>query len=270
MSYSSKTINIATSIILFFIVLALGQIYDVIILYATIPTWFYQVLYLSIPCIGLVAFVLFTKLIKSSFKGQGYKKPVGISTSKCILLGISFLLIYFLIYLAQGFFGDLGSLQFPTSPYSLIFRVAIATLYGLFSESVFRGYIFRNLARDYGLFTPLYASSILFSLHTISITDISSITADPLFYVFTSVIPLLAAGLFLGFFFYKIRWSLLGSLTFRAGFLFFFQPMPLIGASSPWWIALTFEMLAFAVLILLVDSIVKELRSRRKRYGLAE
>lgn len=270
MSQPSKTVSIATSIMLFAIVLALEQIYDIIILYATIPTWFYQVLYLSIAAITLIAFGLFTKLTKSGFKTQGYKKPAGIKTSKCILLSILFVLIYLSIILAQGFFGNLGSLRLPTSPYSLMLRVAIATLYGFSSESVFRGYIFRNLTRNYGLFTSLYASSILFSLHKISIREIPSITNDPIIYIFTRIIPPLVAGLFLSFLFYKIRWSLIGPLTFRIGFLFFFEPSPLISANSPWWIALTFEMLAFAVVILLVDSIIQEPRYRRKRYGLEE
>jgi membrane protease YdiL (CAAX protease family) len=270
MSQPSKTISIVASILLFFIALASEQIYDVIILYATIPTWFYQVLFLLIPCISLIAFGLFIRVTRSSFKRQGYKKPAGINTSKCLLLSIFFVLLYLSIILSQTFFGNLGSLNLPSSPYSLMFRIAIAAVYGLFSESVFRGYIFRNLARNYGLFTSLYASSILFSLHKISIREIPTITDDVVIYIFTRIIPLLAAGLFLGFLFYKTRWSLLGPLTFRIGFLFFFEPSPIISASSPWWIALTFEILAFTVLILLVDSIIQEPRYRRKRYGLED
>jgi membrane protease YdiL (CAAX protease family) len=270
MSQPSKTISIATSIMLFIIVLALEQVYDVIILYINIPTWFYQVLLLSIPCMSLIAFGLFTKLTKSSFKRQGYKKPAGINTPKCILLSIIFVIIYFSVILAQSVFGYLGSLNLPTSPYLLIFRVAFATIYGFFSESVFRGYIFRNLARHYGFFTSLYASSILFSLHKISIREIPSITADPIIYILTRIIPLLIMGLFLGFFFYKTRWSLLGPLIFHVSFLLYFEPNAIMSVTSPWWIALTFEMLAFAVLILLVDSVIKEPRYRRKRYGLEE
>jgi membrane protease YdiL (CAAX protease family) len=270
MSYPSKAIGIATAILLFIIALALQQIYDVIILYTTIPDFFYQVLYLLIPCISLVAFGLFVRLTKSTLKNQGYKKPAGISTSKCILLSLLFITIYICIVLAQGFFGSLGELNLPTGPISLLFRVTIAVTYGLFSESVFRGYIFKNFARNYGLFTSLYASSILFSLHTISIREIPSITANPIIYIFTRIIPPLATGLFLGFFFYKIRWSLIGPLAFRIGFLLFFEPSALISADSPWWIALTFEILAFAVLILLVDSIIREPEYRRKRYGLQE
>jgi membrane protease YdiL (CAAX protease family) len=244
--------------------------YDAIILYATIPSWSYKILYLSIPAIGLVSYVLLTKLSKFSFRRQGYKKPAGITALKCILLGIAFIIIYILIFLTQGFFGSFGSLNFPSGLYSLLFRMAIALTYGLLSESIFRGYIFRNLTRSYGMFTSLYISSILFSLHTTSISDISSIIEDPVIYVLTRIVPLLALGLFLGFFFYKIRWSLLGPLIFRIGLLFFFEPSILISVSSVWWMALTFEMLAFAVLILLVDTIVAESRSRRKRYGLED
>jgi len=269
MSIPSKTIIIATSLILFFIALALEQVYDFIILNVSIPTWSYMALYLLIPCISLVAFSLFTKLTKSSFRKQGYKKPAGINTTRCILLSLFFLIVYISIYLTQGFFGTLGPLKIPSSPYSLLNSLAISIAYGFFSESVFRGYIFRNLTRYYGLFPSLYVSSILFSLYPISIADIATITADPFIFIFTSIIPPIASGLFLAFFFYKIRWSLLGPLIFRMGFLLFFELTP-IGVSSPWWIALTFEMLAFAVLILLADAIIQEPQYRRRKYGLQE
>jgi len=226
-------------------------------------------LFLSIPGISLTAFVIFTKLTKSSFKKQGYKKPTYIKTSKCIFLSLSFVVIYLLIILAQGLFGSLGSLRIPTSLYSLLFRIAIATIFSLASESIFRGYIFRNLARNYGFFTSLYASSLLFSLHKIPINDIINMTTDGIIiYIFTNIAPALAAGLFLGFFFYKIGWSLVGPLIFRMGFLLFFEPQPILGASSPWWIALTFELMAFAALILIVDSAIREPGYRRRRYGL--
>lgn len=90
MSHPSTTVSIATSVILFFIALVLEQIYDVIILNAVIPAWSYMALHLSIPCIGLVVFGIFVKLTKSSFKNQGYKKPAGVSTPKCVLLSLFF------------------------------------------------------------------------------------------------------------------------------------------------------------------------------------
>jgi membrane protease YdiL (CAAX protease family) len=269
MSTTSKAMVIATSFILFFIALALEQVYDFIILNMSIPTWSYDAIYLLIPCISLLVFALFTKLTKSSFSKQGYKKPGGINTTKCILFSFFFLIVYISVYLTQGFFGTLGPLKIPSSPYSVLHGLLISIVYALFSESVFRGYIFRNLTRYYSLFPSLYVSSILFSLYPISIADISTITADPFIFIFTSIIPPLASGLFLAFFFYKIRWSLLGPLVFRAGFLLFFELTP-IGVSSPWWIALTFEMLAFALLILLADMMIQEPQYRRRKYGLQE
>jgi membrane protease YdiL (CAAX protease family) len=269
MSSASKTMVIATSFILFFIALALNQVYDYIIAHFHMPTWSYNAIYLLIPCLSLATFGLFTKLTKSSFNKQGYKKPGGINTTRCILLSLFFLIVYISVYLTQGFFGTLGPLKAPSSLYSVLGNLAISIVYALFSESVFRGYIFRNLTRYYGLFPSLYVSSILFSLYTIPIADIATITADPFFFIFTSIIPALASGLFLAFFFYKIRWSLLGPFVFRTGFLLFFELTP-IGVSSLWWIALTFEMLAFAVLILLADFMVQEPQYRRRKYGLQE
>jgi len=269
MTTTSKSITMVTSILLFLINLILWQVYDIIILRITLTTILIQILFLSIPGISIAAFVIFTKFTKSSLKKQGYKKPTAIKTSKCILLSLSFIATYLLIILSQSLFGDLGSLRIPTSPYSLLLRAAIAIVFSLASESIYRGYILRNLATNHGFFTSLYASSLLFSLHQISIEDIINITPDGIIiYIFTNIAPALVAGLFLGFFFYKIGWSLLGPVIFRMGFLLFFEPQPIMGASSPWWIALTFEVMAFSVLILIVDSVIREPRYRRRKYGL--
>jgi membrane protease YdiL (CAAX protease family) len=268
MSTVSKGIVIATCFILFFIALALEQAYDFIINFF-LPTWSYLAIYLLVACINLFAFAVFTKLTKSSFSRQGYKKPGGVNTTRCVLLSLFFIGVYVSVYLSQGLFGTLGPFKVPSSIFSVLISLAISFVYALFTESVFRGYIFRNFARYYGLFPSLYVSSILFSVYTISIADISTITADPFIFIFTNVIPSLAAGLFLAFFFYKIRWSIIGPLIFRTGFLLFFELTP-IGVTSAWWIALTFEMLAFALLILLADLMIPEPQYRRRKYGLQD
>ena len=269
MGERSKLINVTTSILLFVIVFVLWQIYDLIILQVDLSVLFTQMLYLSIPGISLVAFALFIILKNSSFKGQGYKRPVAISFSKCLLLSCLFVVMYVFITMAQGMFGNFGTTTFPTEPYQLIFRLALAVVFGVASESVFRGYIFRNLVRNYGFFSSLYASSLLFSLHDISLTTIFAMnTHDIIIHIFTMIIPALAAGIFLGFYFYKIGWSLLGPITFRIIWLFLLEPLPIMSVSSPWWIALTFELLAFVALIFIVESIIKEPLVRRRRYGL--
>jgi len=264
-----KLISLITSLLLFVIVFVLWQIYDIIIVEVPIPSLLIHAPYFSIPAIGLVVFALFTKLTKSSFKKQGYKKPAGITASKCLLLSLLFIVIYIFIVLAQGLFGTFGTTTFSTEPYQIIFRVALAIVFGLASESVFRGYIFRNLVGNYGFFLSLYASSILFGLHNISLRTILGMgTHDIIIYIFTAIIPAIAEGIFLGYYFYKIGWSLLGPTTFRMIWLFFLEPLPIMSASSPWWIALTFELLAFIVLIFAVDTIIKEPRYARRKYGL--
>lgn len=156
---------------------------------------------------------------------------------------------------------------------SVAFNISQAILIGITTEFIFRGYIFRNLTRNHGFFISLYASSFMFSLHTyespISIMNLLTMGANEIVtdILFQQVSPVFAAGLLLGFMFYKMEWSLLGPIVFRVGTLLFFYFTPLV-ASSPWWMGLTFEVMAYACLIVIVDSAIKEPRYRRRRYGL--
>jgi hypothetical protein len=76
-----------------------------------------------------------------------------------------------------------------------------------------------------------------------------------------------AAGLFLGFFFYKTGWSLIGAIIFRIGILLYLFYPPVM-ATPPWWINLTFEVTAYGCLIIILDTIIKESRFQRRKYGL--
>lgn len=270
----SKQFTIITSVLLFIIAFALWQIYDYIMLHISPPILVIYLLFLAIPAISLAIFVLFTKLTKSTLRKQGYKKPTILKTSKCLLLSVIFILIYVFIYLFPGI--STGSLHYrgiSTDPILFTNRIASAILISLATESIFRGYIFRNLVRNQGFFTSLYASSILFGLYQISIRDLTGITFEGMvIYIFTRILPAFAAGLFLGFFFYKTGWSLLGPATFRMGFQYFLDPLPIISPASspPWWMALTFETMFYVVLILIIDFTIKEPRYLRRRYGLED
>lgn len=269
MGGQSRLASVTTSILLFIIVLALWQIYDFVILQFAPPLLITHLIFLGMPLISLAMFALLVRLMDSSFKKHGYKKPVAIRSINSVLLSGLFIVIYVFITLAQGLFGTFGTADFPIDPYNLIFRLALAVLFSLASESIFRGYILRNLVGKYGFFSALYASSILFSLHDISIRSLLEMNAQNIImFIFTSIIPALAAGIFLGFYSYKTGWSLLGPVTFRIFWLFLLEPLPIISASSPWWIALTFEMMAFVILIFTIESIIKEPMTRRRRYGL--
>jgi len=267
----SKTRTLASTIILFLIVFGIWQAYDLILanfnpplLLITITTDF------LIYSISIAIFVLFVKVGKSSFKDQGFKEPSKPKTS--ILFSISFVILYIVVMLAPGFLFGFTQRSIP-SPLGIIFNTLRAVLISLTTESIFRGYIFRNLTRKHGLFTSLYASSIMFSLYgyeyPISIINLLTMSSDQIIRqtLFQQILPVFTAGLFLGYMFYKMDWSLLGATIFRIGTLLFFYFTP-ITANSPWWMGFTFEVTAYACLIVIVESAIKEPRYRRRRYGL--
>lgn len=265
----SKDVTIVTSIILFLIVFAQWQIYDLIMVNISLDPNIILVLYLLMPTLNLLIYAFFVKLIKSDIRKQGYKLPTPITTKKCLLITLALIAIYIVFALAPGIMGSLGPIQFPLSPTGIIYKIANAVLFGLATESIFRGYIFRNLLQRMGFFPSLYASALMFSLSQISIQNMLAWSSERLMiYIFTNILTAFAAGLFLGFYFYKIGWSILGPAIFRMGVLFYFEPNPISSVSSPWWMALTFEVAAFALMILLVDTIIIEPRYKRKKYGL--
>lgn len=266
---TSKNVIIATSILLFFIVFAQWQIYDLIMMNTSLEPNIVLILYLLMPILSLLIYVLFVKLIKSDFRKHGYKLPTPITTKKCLLITLALIAIYIVFALAPGIMGSLGPIQFPLSPAGIIYKIANAVLFGLATESIFRGYVFRNLLKGIGFFPSLYTSALMFSLSQISIKTLVTWSSERLMnYIFTDILTAFAAGLFLGFYFYKIGWSLLGPAIFRMGVLFYFEPSPITSVNSPWWMALTFEVAAFAFMILMVDATIIEPRYRRKKYGL--
>ena len=269
----SKRLSLIASITLFIVTFALWVVYDLIIVYIRPHATSIYLLFLAIPATSLAIFILFTKLTNSTLRRQGYRKPTTIETSKCLLLAAVFNIIYILAYLFPGF--SRGSLDYEgisTAPLLFFHRIASAVLISLASESIFRGYIFRNLVRNHGLFTSIYASSILFGLYQISIRDIAGIlTLEKLIiYVLTRIFPAFAAGLFLSFFFYKTGWSLLGPATFRMGFQYYLDPLPIVSPadSPPWWTALTLDMTSYVVFILILEFTIMEPRYLRRRFGL--
>lgn len=282
----SKGVDTLTAVILFLVFFALWQIYWQL-LEIVRPEYPYDiVLLLAIPSLGLAIYALFIKFTKTTFRRHGYRKPTTINTKTTITLSLICVAIYIVMILAPGLTAVLstGSItegfelsRYFLTPLNIAYRVvlgiAYAIIFGLAYESIFRGYIFRNLVRHYGFFTSLYAASIMFSLASgvskSSIQNLLSISqAELAQYIFMDVVVAFAAGLFLGFFFYKIGWSLLGPIIFQLGTIFFMFPDPIIASTSLWWMALTFQVIAYAILILAIDTLVKEPMYRRKKYGL--
>ncbi|NIM45379.1 MAG: hypothetical protein GTO54_07090 [Nitrososphaeria archaeon] len=267
----SKTETLVFSVVLFLIVFGIWQAYDLILanfmfsaLAITIITYF--VIYAI--CISI--FALFVKLGKSSFKEHGFKEPSRPKTH--IPLSIFFVLVYIIVMLMPAFLFGFTQ-RSPPSFLGIIFDISRALLISLTTESIFRGYIFRNLTKNQGFFIALYASSIMFGLHgyeyPVSIMNLLAMSSDEIIteILFPQILPAFTGGLFLGYMFYKMDWSLVGPIIFRTGTLLYFSFTPFI-ASSPWWMAITFEVMAYACLFVIVDSAIKEPRYRRRRFGL--
>ena len=267
----SKTKTLVACIILFLIVFGIWQAYDLILANFTLPALLITIItYFVIYAICIAIFALFIKLGKSSFKEHGFKEPS--NPKKSITLSISFALLYIIVMLMPGFLFGFSQRPSP-SLLLIIFSTSRAILIAITTEFIFRGYIFRNLTKNHGFFTSLYASSILFSLHgyeyPTSIMNLLTMSSDEIItdILFQQILPTFTAGLFLGYMFYKMDWSILGPTIFRIGTLLFFYFTP-ITATSPWWLGLTFEVIVYVFLIVIVDSAIREPRYRRRRYGL--
>ncbi|MCW4020931.1 MAG: hypothetical protein NWF14_06865 [Candidatus Bathyarchaeota archaeon] len=266
---TSKTASVVASVLLFLMIFVQWQIYDLIIMYFSLGPQVITLLYLSMPAFSLLTYAVFVKLTKSSFREHGYKPPDVVTPEKCLFISLILIAMYVIFALMPGIIGTFGFLQINISPISIFYRLANAVLFSMASESIFRGYIFRNLLGTVNFFPSLYASSLMFGLSQISIRNMLAMSSDSLtIYMMTDILTMFAMGLFLGFFYYKTDWSLLGPSVFRIGVSLFFEPTPISTASSPWWIGLTSEVTAFALMILLVDAVIIEPRYRRRQYGL--
>ena len=266
----SRSGGLLASITLFLIVFGIWQAYDVVMAYFSPQALFIYVVYFAFFGACLAIFILFVKLGKSDLREHGFKAPSNLG--KYVLLSISSVVLYILANLIPGFMFGFGSR--PSSGILAIpINIGRAVLISLTTESIFRGYIFKNLTSKYGFFPALYASSIMFGLHRyddpVSILNLLSMSTDKIVseVLFCQILPAFMGGLFLGFMFYKMGWSLLGPIIFHMGILVYFPLSPLT-VNVPWWMGLTFEVTAYLLLFVFMDSTIKEPGYRRRRYGL--
>jgi len=259
--------RVISSILLFLIVFGLWQTYYLI--HVSIPeiqVSYTYALYFAIYLASLAIFIFLVKLRKSTLSEHGFKEPA--NTNRCLILSVSSIMFYLAVTLLPGFIWGFSSPPYPHTFTYFVFTIVNAITVSLTTESIFRGYIFKNIMGKHGFFTSLYASSIMFSLYQIPIPTLAAMSPDRIItYIFTDIMPIFAAGLFLGFFFYKTGWSLIGPIIFRTGILLYLF-LPPVMATPPWWMKLTFEVTAYACLIILSEATVKEPRFLRRKYGL--
>jgi len=259
--------RVISSILLFLIVFVLWQIYfQIEIANPGMQVYYTDAIYFAVYLSILAIFFLFVKLGKSTLSEHGFKEPANMN--QCLTLSVFCIIFYLAVTLFPGFIYGFSSPSYPHTFYYLVFTVTNAIIVSLVTESVFRGYIFKNTVSEQGFFPSLYLSSIMFSLYQIPILTLTTMSSNGIVtYAFTEVLPVFAAGLFLGFFFYKTGWSLVGAIIFRIGILLYLFYPPVM-ATPPWWMNLTFEVTAYGLLIIILDTIIKESRFQRRKYGL--
>ena len=270
----SKSGGARTSALLFLIVFGIWQAYDLIMVSFSLQTFSIHLIYFATHGATLAIFILFVKLGESDLKTYGLRGPSKLGRS--VLLSISLVMFYIFATLMPGLLFGIRYKP-PLGILAIFFNITRAILISLTKETIFRGYIFKNLLNKHGFFTALYTSSIMFGLsrydepvsivNLITMTQnmsISEIVGDVLF---MEVMPAFIGGLFLGYMFYKMDWSLLGPVIFNMGILLYSTLSP-ITVGIPWWMGLTFEVIAYVCLFVFIDSAIQEPSYRRKRYGL--
>jgi len=258
--------DIATAVLLCIVTFCLWQLYYLILENFDLTVLGTYIFYFAIYIAAFLVFIGVVKLKNSTLRMHGFKMPP--KPSNIIFISILTVVTYLIITLSLGFFQGFGISPIRYTPFYVFFSVTNALVSSLVVESIFRGYAFQTLTKNLGFFSSLYVSSFFFSIYQISIPSLLTMSTDRIaITIFTDIFPKFAAGIFLGFFFYKNNWSLLGPFTFQVG-TSIYNSFSTISVSSPWWLTLTFEVFAYITIIMFIDSAIKEPRYRRKCYGL--
>lgn len=235
--------------LLFFCVFGTQQMMHVLVYVCLPPEWLQSFIYLVIQTAYLGAVLLLIKQENSDFQGHGFWLPENLG--KHISIGVLLALAHFFItvFLPGSFVGF--ELLPPVPQISLKFMEVFLT--SLASESVFRGYIQRNLTRVYKFLPALCISSFMFSLHGLPLLSLPSFD---LTFLFTDAVSLFITGIFLGLFFQKTM-TLVYPVTFYGVLLLTHRLTPLKAITTE-YTALFFDVIAYAFLILLVYILVRK------------
>jgi len=254
-------------VMLFLVIFGLWQLYYLIeTSNPQIQIYLTDAIYFGFYLSMLAIFFLLVKLSKSSLEEHGFEVPANVK--QCLTLSVFSIIFYLAVTLFPGLISGFSSPPFAHTFYYFVFAVMNAIIVSLVTESMFRGYILKNTVGKQGFYPSLYMSSIMFSLYQIPLVTLATLSSNGIAtYVFTEVLPVFAAGLFLGFFFYKTGWSLLGPIIFRIGILLYLFFPPLM-ATPPSWIYLIFQVIAYGCLIIILDTVIKESKFQRRKYGL--
>ena len=118
---------------------------------------------------------------------------------------------------------------------SIPYNFSLAITVGFVEETVFRGYILRNLGRVYSDAKAIIYSSILFGVYHISpVLALTSTTTalDTVAYWTLYALAAVLVGLFLGVFYISSQKTTVGTITYHSFSIFFESLVPFTLASS--------------------------------------
>lgn len=243
---------------------SIGAFYLYILSSAFLSTSGALVLY-ALSQVALLGIVyLFARSDRTSLSEIGFVihgKPL-----KTILIGAGLSVLFLLVTLEPGFIFGFERLPLP-SPETFAFYLFVAPVIALSQEAVFRGYIMRKLALRGSFNAALFLSSFCFALFSTNLLATATLSYNTAIEnVFTVTVENLILGLFLGMFFYKSSWSLLGPVVFRIGLILETSLTPLLPKVPNWEFLFTFELAGYMLAMVLVMVLVREPGASAGRY----
>ena len=156
---------------------------------------------------------------------------------RIVIIGLILAAVYQLYWIV------LGGPIFSTMPVrfashgilSIPYNFSLAITVGFVEETVFRGYILRNLSRVYSDAKAIIYSSILFGVYHISpVLALTSTTTalDTVAYWTLYALAAVLVGLFLGLFYMSSQKTTVGTITYHSFSIFFESLVPFTLATS--------------------------------------
>lgn len=240
---SNVRLRVNWCFLLFFFVFGLSQV-----MFFFPPNKVKDVAGLIVNIIYVSAFIVLVKKEGLGFREHGLYWPE--RYERHIITAILFAFVHFLVTVFVA--GTLTGFQAlsSTPSFSIPMEIITILLIALASESIFRGYIMRNVTEAYGFPLALSLSSFMFSLHRFPLPLIGSFH---LMSEFGTAVSLFFMAAFLGFFF-KRTTSLIGPVTFHVVVLLLHHLTPLAAIKTEY--ELLFDVIAYIFLIILLNVVV--------------
>ncbi|MGA8664918.1 MAG: signal peptidase I [Thermoplasmata archaeon] len=246
------------------ITVVLAMLYDLLSPLA-VGGWFYlgYALFAAAPLLVFLAIVRFAEHARVS--AFGFTLPSG-QTVRMVALAVVLAAVYFLLTLEPGALQGFAVPGFPDPATFAVFFLTVP-LVALGQEAIFRGYFLTNVAGRHPFRLALFASSSFFAV----------VAFNPFLFAefsFTSQAPSLfltvgtgfVLGIFLGLFFYKAHWSLLGPWVFRSILLGASMLFPVAVRGLAWETLFVLDLIALTAVIVVVYLGIREPRFEARHY----